>query len=71
MLSAGKIDYVLSEATIVKDDLHQQDLFALKEFLERFNLTLHSFYDIHHIAEDGGLDYSTRFSRELGATKSR
>ena len=57
MLGAASIDYVLSEVSIVKNDRHHTDLFALKEFLERFGFTLHSFYDIHHTAEDGGTDY--------------
>jgi FkbM family methyltransferase len=57
MLSAASIDYVLSEVSIVKGDRHHTDLFALKEFLERFGFTLHSFYDIHHVPEDGATDY--------------
>jgi len=69
MLSAGNIDYVLSEATIVKNDHYHTDLFALKEFLDRFSFTLHSFYDIHHMSEDGGLDYfNVLFRRNALAT---
>jgi FkbM family methyltransferase len=66
MLAAGNVDYILSEATIVKTDLLHTNLFALQEFLERFGFTLHSLYDLHHSSDDGGLDYcNALFKKEV------
>jgi FkbM family methyltransferase len=65
MLNAGRIDYVLSEASIVTNDSYHSNLFALKDFLEPFGFTLHSFYDIHHAAADGGLDYFNALFRRV------
>lgn len=57
LLEAGRIVYILSEATTNEEDTQYTSFYKLKSFLEPLGYVLHSFYDVTHRPSDGRIEH--------------
>jgi len=57
LLREGRINNILTEASIVEGDHQHTNLFELADYLRTFSYNLHAVYDLHHGRENGRLEY--------------